>query len=156
MKIVQIDGSEAARLVPLSAVVQALHAAERPDVFHKDAGPDAVAGWFADWLTGESRFALLAEVEGAAVGYLLGEVQTVTETAMNRARVRGFVHHIAVAEDVRRQGVATALIEAAKARFRAADATIWATSYWTFNAASEALMCKLGARPAIILADGAL
>jgi GNAT superfamily N-acetyltransferase len=152
----QIDASEAALLVPLNAVVQRLHAAARPDVFHYDASEAEVAGYFAETLAREGWFALVTEVENCAVGYALCEVQRVEANAMNRARVRGFLHHIAVAEDARRRGVAMALIEAAKARFRAEGATVWATTYWVWNAPSAALMAKAGLAPAITLSDAAL
>ena len=152
----QIDASEAALLVPLNAVVQRLHAAARPDVFHCDASEAEVAAYFAETLAREGWFALVTEVEGRAVGYVLCEVQRVEANAMNRARVRGFLHHIAVAEDARRRGVAMALIEAAKARFRAEGATVWATTYWVWNAPSAALMAKAGLAQAITLSDAAL
>ncbi|OIQ76684.1 acetyltransferase (GNAT) family protein [mine drainage metagenome] len=152
----QIEASEAALLVPLNAVMQRLHAAARPDVFHCDASEAEVAEYFAETLARVGWFALVAEVEGRAVGYALCEVQRVEGNAMNRARVRGFLHHIAVAENARRRGVATALIEAAKARFRAEGATVWATTYWVWNEASVALMAKAGLTPAITLSDAAL
>jgi ribosomal protein S18 acetylase RimI-like enzyme len=157
MKIRQIDVSEAALLGPLNAVVQSLHVAARPDVFHADATAAEVTAYFAGTLAQPGWFALIAEDDaGQAVGYGLCEVQDVARNAMNVARKRGFLHHIAVIGPARRQGVASALIDAAKARFQAAGATVWATTYWQFNAASAGLMAKAGLRPAIVLADAPL
>ena len=154
MKIRQIDVSEAALLVPLNAVVQSLHVAARPDVFHAQATKAEVTAYFAETLAQPGWFALIAEdAEGQAVGYALCEVQDVARNAMHNTGRRGFLHHIAVAEAARRQGVASALLGAAKGRFQAAGATVWATTYWQFNAASAGLMAKAGLRPAIVLAD---
>ncbi len=156
MTIRQIDEGEAALLVPLNAVVQAVHVAARPDVFHGDADADEVAGHFAGQLAQPGWFALIHEEGGVALGYVLAEVQRVERNAMNQARVRGFLHHVAVLPAAQRRGIGLALIEAAKARFRAEGASVWAVSYWGWNEASAALMARAGVLPAITLADGAL
>lgn len=153
MKIRPIDLSEAALLVPLNDVVQRLHAAHRPDIFPPEPSADAVAAHFADTLARPGWFALLAETQTGAIGYALCEVQRIEAHAVHHARTRGFLHQVAVAAAARRHGVGLALVEAAKARFRAEGATVWATTYWAWNDASTALMAKAGARAAIILAD---
>lgn len=79
MRIVAFVAGNAARLVPLNAIVQALHALMRPDVFHPPGAPDRLTQQFADMLT-------------------------------------------------RRQGAATARLEAARARFADGGATVWQAS----------------------------
>ncbi|MBI1219216.1 MAG: GNAT family N-acetyltransferase [Rhodobacteraceae bacterium] len=156
MLIRQIGPDEAALLLPLNAVVQRLHAAHRPDIFPPEPDAAAVAAHFVETLARPGWFALLAEADGAAIGYALCEVQRIEAHALHHARTRGFLHHVAVAETARRRGVASALLEAAKARFQAEGATVWATTYWAWNDASAALMAKAGLWPAIILADAPL
>ena len=156
MLIRRIDPSEAALLVPLNAGMQRLHAARRPDIFPAEANAAAVTAHFAETLARPGWFALLAEADGAVIGYALCEVQRIEAHALHHARTRGFLHHVAVAEAARRRGVGLALVQAVRARFLAEGSTVWATSYWAWNDASAALMAKAGLRPAIILADAPL
>lgn len=156
MQITELDPAGAARLVPLNAVVHELHVAMRPDVFRAPPSEAAVAEHLAAVLARPGWFALLAGEAGEDLGYALCELQRVEGDALTCPRVRGFLHHIAVVGGARRRGVASALIAAAKARFAAEGATVWATTYWAWNEASAALMAKAGLRPAIVLADAPL
>jgi ribosomal protein S18 acetylase RimI-like enzyme len=156
MRIVLVGADAAARLVPLNAVVQALHAAERPDIFRIQTDAAAVAALFADLLARPGHFALIAEGEAGDLGYAYCEILDTPDDALMNARRRGVLHHIATVPAARRQGVATALIDAAKARFRAAGAREWTTSYHAWNAASAVLMAKAGLRVTIIRAEGRL
>lgn len=147
---------EAALLLPLHDALHAPHVARRPDVFHDRGAVAEVAAHLATQIARPGWFCLLAEVQGRAVGYTLCERQEVTADALRCARVRGFVHHIAVAPEARRQGVGSALLAEAKARFVAGGATVWATTYWAWNGPSAALFARAGMQPAIVLADAPL
>ena len=156
MDIVAVGPESAARLVPLNAVVQALHAAERPDIFKMRTDPAAVAALFGDLLARPGHFALIAQGKGGDLGYAYCEILDTPDDALTRARRRGVLHHIATIPEARRQGVATALIDAAKARFLAAGAAEWTTSYHAFNEASAGLMRKAGLQVTILRAEGRL
>lgn len=151
-----LDPGAAAVLLPLHAALHGLHAGRRPDVFHEAGGPEARAAHLAGLLARPGWFALLAEDAAGPAAYLLGETQRIAADPLQCARIRGFVHQIATRQDARRRGIASALLAAAKARFLAEGATVWATSYWTWNAASAGLMAKAGLAPAIVLADAPL
>lgn len=156
MLIRSIDRSEAALLVPLNGIVQRLHADHRPDIFTPEPDAAAVEAHFAELLGRPGWFALVAENDGIPIGYAFCEVQRIEAHTLHHARTRGFLHHVVVASAARRRGVGLALVEAAKARFRAEGATVWATTYWVWNEASVALMAKAGVRPAIVVADAPL
>jgi GNAT superfamily N-acetyltransferase len=157
MRIVSVGSEGAERLVPLNAIVQSLHADERPDVFRAATDADAVAALFRALLADSSHFALIAvSDDGEDQGYAFCEIARTSPDALTLGRRRGVLHHIATIPAVRRQGVAMALIAEAKARFRAAGATEWTTSYHAFNAASAALMAKAGLRVTILRAEAPL
>jgi ribosomal protein S18 acetylase RimI-like enzyme len=157
VRIVDVPAAEAARLVPLNAVVQNPHADRRPDIFQSAPDPRDVAAYFADLLGSGRHFALVAEAAGAGdLGYALCEVLDTPADALGHARRRGVLHHIAVRPDARRRGVATALIDAAKARFLAAGAGEWTTSVHAWNEASLALMARAGLAVTILRLEGPL
>ncbi len=95
MRIVAVGPDDAARLVPLNAVVQALHAAERPDIFKWPTDPAAVAALFGDLLARPGHFALIAEGDDGDLGYAYCEVLDTPDDALTLARRRGVLHHIA-------------------------------------------------------------
>lgn len=68
-------------------------------------------GWAAEWLANPNHIALLAEADGAAVGALAAYVLPKFE----QARSEIYIYDLAVLERARRQGVATALIDALRA-----------------------------------------
>ncbi len=147
---------EAGLLLPLVEPLHHIHASCRPDVFHEAGGPAERQAELAEILARPGWFCLLAEDARGPAGYVLAELQVIEADAFRCGRRRGFVHHIATRADLRRQGIASALLAAAQDRFRAEGATVWATTYWAWNAASAALMAKAGLAPAIILADAPL
>lgn len=148
-----IETRDALRIVPLNAFVQDLHAAMRPDLFRTGATSAEIASYFAGWLGHPGIHVLLAVEGGNDVGYLLFELQDRQGDCLTMPEKRCILHHIAVAETARRKGVGTALIDAMRQRARQKGVTRWTTSYWTFNAASEALMAGAGARPAYVVAE---
>ena len=70
------------------------------------APPDA--GWAVDWLANSNHIALLAEAGDMPVGALAGYVLPKFE----QARSEIYIYDLAVRESARRQGIATALIDA--------------------------------------------
>lgn len=143
-------------LLPLHSVLHHVHVSARPDAFHDTGAPAERKVHIEALLRRPDWFALLAEDAIGAAGYVLGETQRIGADALQCARCRGFVHHIAVRPGARRRGVGSALLAAARTRFLAEGASVWATTYWAWNEASAGLMAKAGLSPAIILADAQL
>lgn len=106
--------SETRRLVPGDVAgfraMNALFAEvfEDPDSYAA-APPDA--GWAAEWLANPNHIALLAEAGGEVIGALAGYVLPKFE----QARSEIYIYDLAVLESARRQGAATALIDALRA-----------------------------------------
>lgn len=73
------------------------------------APPDAA--WAAEWLANPNHIALLAEAGGKVIGALAGYVLPKFE----QARSEIYIYDLAVLESARRQGAATALIDALRA-----------------------------------------
>jgi ribosomal protein S18 acetylase RimI-like enzyme len=97
-------------LIQLNQVVQGLHAELYPDDFSRVTDASAVGAFFAARLVEPASAIGIAEADRAATGYVLFEIQARAETAFTLPRSRIYVHHIAVATDARRRGVATALM----------------------------------------------
>ena len=76
----------------------------------------------------------VAEIDGALAGVIL---------AGHDGR-RGFIHHMAVGEDYRRQGVGAALVERALSALRAEDISKVALLVFRYNEAGNAFWEKMG------------
>lgn len=157
MQIDVITSASAGRLVPLNAVLQSLHAAERPDIFRPAPDPTEVERLFRDALAQDDHFALVAvDPSLGDIGYAYCEVLDTPQDALTHARRRGVLHHIAVLQAARRRGAASALIDQAKRRFLVAGAAEWTASYHVWNDASASLLRAAGLRPTIVRAEGRL
>lgn len=151
-----VETRDARRIVPLNSVVQDLHAAMRPDLFRSGASVPEVASYFASWLGRPGIHVLVATEDGRDLGYALFEKQARPGDCLTMPERRGILHHVAVIAAARRRGVGMALIGAMRDRLAAEGVTRWTTAYWSFNAASAALMAKAGAVPAYVVAEAAV
>ena len=97
-------------LIQLNHVVQSLHAVLYPGDFTQMVDPCAVRSFFAARLAGPKSAIGIAEADRVPVGYVWFEVQARPETPFTPPRHRIYVHHIAVAPEARRRGIATALM----------------------------------------------
>ena len=86
------------------------------------------------WLREQRATTLVAELDGAAVGY--GFYRTLADT--------GYVTNLVVAPSARRAGVGRALMDAMAARFRAAGATNWCLNVKVDNAPAIRLYERCG------------
>ena len=84
------------------------HAFEDPESYAQAPPGDR---WAGDWLANPNHIALIAEAGDAAVGALAAYVLPKFE----QARSEIYIYDLAVLESARRQGVATALIDALRA-----------------------------------------
>jgi ribosomal protein S18 acetylase RimI-like enzyme len=82
-----------------------------------------------DWRASPDNLSLVAEVEGQVAGYLEASVQPPHETARwqgqrDLAVSRLFINYVGTADEFKRQGVATRLVEEAEAWGRAKGAVV--------------------------------
>src|ERR1035438_5605454 len=106
----QATSADIEALVALNQVVQELHAELEPENFSSVVDADEVRAFFSDRLADADSEINLAELGGRPVGYIWSETQQRPQTPFSPARRRIYVHHIAVESDVRRAGVASALM----------------------------------------------
>lgn len=133
VEVREAGAGDVAALVALNREVQALHAALAPEVFKADVSDDELARFFSERLDADGHVMLLAELDGAAAGYAWFEIQGKPATMFSHTMARAFVHHIAVRAGMRRQGIATALLDGVTTLARAAGARQVALETWASN-----------------------
>lgn len=117
-----------------------------PDTY--GAAPPEEA-YLARWLGQAHVFALVAEIDGTVVGGLVAyELQK-----FERARSEVYLYDLAVAEEHRRCGIATGLIEALKAQAAAQGAYVVMVQADHGDDPAVALYEKLGAREDVMHFD---
>ena len=121
--------SDAPGLVELSLESSGYYARIAPELF-VEGDRDGFADWIvAEWDDGPDTLALVAEIDGAVVGYLEATLQEPEHWSRFfgsrdlRAR-RLFVNAVLTGEAHRRRGVATRLVEAAESWGRERGATV--------------------------------
>jgi GNAT superfamily N-acetyltransferase len=120
-------------LVQLNQVVQSVHAELYPDDFRAAVDADGLKALLAPRLANVA----IAEVDGRSVGYIWFEVQTRPASAFSHASRRLYVHHLSVSPDLRRRGVAGALMAHAEACAEGQDLDEIALSHWAAAAAQQ-------------------
>ena len=106
-------------------------------------------GWLTARLSDPTFIALVAERDGETVGGLVAYVLRKCE----RERAEVYIYDLAVVESARRQGVATALIEALKPVARAAQAWVIYVQADYVDPPAIALYEKLGRREEVLHFD---
>lgn len=120
------------RLAALGAQVQTLHAEGRSDLF-RPADSEALRGFFRHRLS-QGSMILVAGVDGEEPeGYVLAEVLDRPQSPFQFAHIAVEVHHIAVDETFRRQGVGELLISAVIERAQQVGAAFIRLDSWSFN-----------------------
>ena len=131
----------------------AMQAANRlfNDVFGEEGyhGPDPSEHYLAQLLEDEKFIALGAKIDGQLVGALAGYELVKFEAE----RSEFYVYDLAVREEHRRKGVATALIEALKPIARARGAWVIMIQADVRDAPAVALYDKLGTREEVLHFD---
>ena len=142
--------SDAPALGRLGALLLRAHHGFDPQRFMAPgANPEAGYGWFLNSQLGDDDVAVfVAEQDGAVVGYVYAGLEPRSWKELREAC--GFIHDVAVREEGRRTGVATALIEAAIEWLRARGAprvVIWSAAQ---NAPAQRLFDRLGFRKTMV------
>lgn len=117
----------------LHAALQDYHAAAHPDFFKPATADTFPPAMVRDLLTQPATVIFLAEIDGAAVGYLYADANPAQETSMTYRLDRLWIHHIGVAPAQQRQGAGAALIDAAKQHAQQLGISTLALSVWDFN-----------------------
>jgi ribosomal protein S18 acetylase RimI-like enzyme len=137
-------GDEVA-LAGVAAVVQALHFAERPDVF-KPVNPDGLREWFRAAINDPAKRIVVADVDGVVAGYAVVLDGERHESAFAAGRRWREVDQLAVLPSFQRRGVARALIEHVAATAVADGISALELNTWAFNRAAHEAFRRLGFR----------
>jgi ribosomal protein S18 acetylase RimI-like enzyme len=138
------SGADFDTLITLNQVVQSLHAALYPSDFKPVVDPAAVRALFATHIDAPESGIGIAEIDRAPVGYVFFEVQARPETGFSPARPRMYVHHLSVAAEARRQGVATALMEYIEQRADSDGINEIVLDVWAANLDAQHFFCSQG------------
>lgn len=137
---------DAGALAALSHVPQALHVAALPDLF-KVPDRAELEQWYRTSLGRPTVHAWLAEVDGAAVGYVLAVERESESLAVCFARRWLELDQIGVSPTVRRRGLGRALTEEVLNHARANGFEQVELNTWTFNREAQRVFEALGFEP---------
>lgn len=134
----------------MGAELMRLHFALDPLRF-MDPGVDPESGyaWFLGTQIHDDEVVIfVADLDGVAVGYIYAGLEPQSWKELREAA--GFVHDVVVLGDVRRSGVATALMDAAMAWLKSRG--VPRVVLWTAEAnhGAQGLFARLGFRPTMI------
>jgi ribosomal protein S18 acetylase RimI-like enzyme len=131
-------------LIRLHAQVQRLHAQVYPADFKSSTDEGEVRNFLASVMRRTDHTILLAQVDGAVVGYAWFEIQNRPETPFTWPRKTVFLHHICVDSGHRRMGVGSALITRVEERALGTGIGELALDMWSLNAAAERFFKSCG------------
>ena len=134
-------------LIRLNQIVQNLHAALYPEDFKEVADPSAVEAFFAERLIDPKCAIGIAEADGVPVGYVWFELQVRPETPFTPSRQRIYVHHVSVAPEALRRGIATALLYFVEQRAASENIHEIALDTWSANLDAQHFFGSLGFVP---------
>lgn len=134
---------DAAALASLSASVQALHVAERPDVF-KPVDLGALESWFRTAIKNPTWQILIAEVAGTAAGYVAVMDGSRSESAFARPRRWREIEQLSVSPTYRRRGVASALLARVAESALSDGISVLELNTWAFNDVARLSFQSLG------------
>lgn len=129
--------SDLEALTRLATQVQTLHAQGRPDLF-RPADPSALGDFLRGRLSDDSLLLVAEDDSSRAVGYLLADVLHRPASPFQFRHTSVYVHHIAVDDAARRQGVGAQLMGEIAERARAVGADSLRLDSWSFNADAHA------------------
>ena len=125
--------ADCAALIRLNQAVQRHHAELYPGDFKREVDPSAIMTFFAARLADPRSAIGIAETDCAPVGYVWFEVQARPEMPFTPSRPRMYVHHISVAPEARRRGIASALMRYVEQRAASEGINEIALDAWAAN-----------------------
>jgi ribosomal protein S18 acetylase RimI-like enzyme len=131
-------------LIRLNAQVQKLHAQVYPADFKSSTDEGEVRDFFVSVMRHTDHTILLAQIDGAAVGYAWFEIQDLPQTPFTWPKKRVFLHHICVDSGHRRLGVGSALISQVEERVRAGGIGEFGLDMWWLNDTAQAFFESCG------------
>jgi ribosomal protein S18 acetylase RimI-like enzyme len=131
-------------LIRLNAQVQRLHAQVYPADFKLLTDEGEVRDFLASVMRQTDHTILVAQVDGAVVGYAWFEIQDRPQTPFTWAKKRVFLHHICVDSGHRRLGVGSALITGVEERALAGGIGEVALDMWSLNNPTQSFFKSCG------------
>jgi shikimate dehydrogenase len=131
-------------LISLNAQLQRLHAQVYPTDFKSLTDEGDVRDFLASVMRQTDHTILLAQVDGAVVGYAWFEIQHRPQTPFTWPGKRVFLHHICVYSGHRRLGVGSALITRVEERALAGGIGEFALDMWALNDTAQAFFKSCG------------
>jgi ribosomal protein S18 acetylase RimI-like enzyme len=129
----------------LNQTVQMLHVSHAPHLFKAPAdGALAFRSWFEKVLIDPDSTVLVAERDGAAVGYVYAQEIRREETWIRPAQRFILLHHIAVATLFQNAGIGTALVIALFQVANTNGVSRLELDVWAFNTPAKSFFSKFG------------
>lgn len=138
--------SDVDALVELTLQVQRLHVANEPERFVTPSSA-AVAAWWSERLSDHGWYALVAEIDGACVGYVLFERIDRPAAVFTAGQQALYLHHIGVDPSVRHRGIGRALLHAVEQAAAEHGLQQVALDTWSFNTTAQAFFTACGYEP---------
>ena len=145
-KVRQATTADVDALAALNGLAQELHVAHEPGYF-KSVQIGDVRAWFAQFLGGTCGMVLIAEAEGAPVGYIAAEIREREADPFSRGRRWCEVHQVVVATAYRGKGVSRCLIDAVAGAVSSEGVAALELSTWAFNTGAREAFSRLGFQP---------
>jgi ribosomal protein S18 acetylase RimI-like enzyme len=131
-------------LIRLNAQVQRVHAQVCPADFKSLTDEAEVRDFLASTMRQRDHTILVADLDGAVVGYAWIEIQDRPQTPFTWAKKRVFLHHICVDSGHQRLGVGSALITRVEEQALAAGIGEIALDMWPLNDTAQAFFKSCG------------
>jgi ribosomal protein S18 acetylase RimI-like enzyme len=129
----EATAADAACISRLNIDVQKLHADALPHLFKQPSATTFPPAAVVELMAEPHNIFFLAEVDGAAVGYVWVEIRRRPEDAAQFARNSVLIHHISVTPAHQGHGHGDRLMVAVKALAKAGDITTVVLDTWSFN-----------------------
>jgi ribosomal protein S18 acetylase RimI-like enzyme len=143
-------------LVRLNGVVQDFHAQLSPDIFRLDWASSDLEAFWADRLVDKNSKVIIAKINNHVVGYVWFEIQNREQDALHVRRRRIYVHHIAVDEGTRGEGVGAKLLNQAELEAERAGIFNVVLDAWASNTNAQDFFSARGYEPVNVVRSKSL
>lgn len=151
LDIVKAQPTDLPEVVRLNGVVQDLHAQLNPDIFRSDWLPLELEDSWQARLEDQNSTIAIARIDGEIVGYIWFEIQIRDRDALHLSRGRIYVHHLAVEENVRGEGIGAKLLEQAELEAKRRGISKVILDAWASNSRAQAFFSSQGYDPVNIV-----